>query len=290
MKKILFATEFSDHAPQIFQYAVEVAFFFKAELLVMHAFGKPDPNPASRESREEREARVMKKLRAFVGEHLPEARREALKISYFTVRAYPTEGILGLALEQEADLIIIGMTGKTNALGSTLGNASLNVLAKADCQVLLVPDTARFQGIDHLVYTTDFEFRDLEAIQYLKKWNKNFDALLHVVHVFEKDEDEYRVLKNMMILKNTFKRHKRIDFSIRYGALEKAVDKFAKSQQADLIAMISHKRNFLARLLDAGPVEGIAKRTNVPLLVIKEDAYQFNPKAWAWIELAKSIG
>ena len=43
MKKILFATEFSDQAPAIFRYAVEIAYFFKAELVAMHAFGHPGP-------------------------------------------------------------------------------------------------------------------------------------------------------------------------------------------------------------------------------------------------------
>jgi nucleotide-binding universal stress UspA family protein len=289
MKKILFATEFSEQAPNIFRYAAELAYFFKAELIAMHAFGHAGPRLETKEGPQERSKRVIEKLITFVTENLPDTYREHINVDYVAVNKYPIDGILEVALEQEANLIVMGMTGKTNALGSILGNATLNVLAKADCQVLMIPEKARYAGFKNLVYTTDFEFRDLEAIHYLKKWSKLFDASVHALHVYEGREDELAILKNMMILKETYEHLPKMDFDLRYGELQQEVEKFARAKNADLVAMISHKRNFISRILDSSPVEGIAKDINIPLLVIKNDAYQIDQRGWEWVELARSF-
>ena len=41
MKKILFPTEFSEHAPEVLKYASELAYQFDAQLIVMHVFYNP---------------------------------------------------------------------------------------------------------------------------------------------------------------------------------------------------------------------------------------------------------
>ena len=289
MKKILFATEFYDHAPRVFRYAAELAHVFKADLLLMHAYGKPEARISNEKMLQERNDQVIDKLIDFVTTHLPETHWEKTQIDYLAVNDYPVNAILDTFLEQEADLIVMGMTGKTNRVGSILGNTTLSVLAQADCQVLIVPEEATFEGIDHLLYTLDFEFRDLEAIHYLKEWSKVLAAPLHALHVVEGDENDLTVLKKMMILKETFKKDKTINFDLRYGHFREEIEKFALDKKTDIVAMISHKRNFISRLLASSGVERIARHTRLPLLVIKEDAYEFDEPAWQWVKLVNSI-
>ena len=157
MKKILFPTEFSDHAPEVFRYAVELAYFFNARLLVMHAFGKPEIRLASEEEKVKKTDVVVDKLIDFVHQHIPEEYSSNLKIDYFAYNNYPAEAILKLALDESADLIVIGTTGKKNPMETLLGSTSLEVIAKADCPGLAVPSGAKFEGIYNLVYTSIFE-------------------------------------------------------------------------------------------------------------------------------------
>jgi hypothetical protein len=42
MNNILFPTEFSGHAPEVFKYAAEMAYFFNARLVVIHEINKPE--------------------------------------------------------------------------------------------------------------------------------------------------------------------------------------------------------------------------------------------------------
>lgn len=290
MKKILFATEFSEHATHIFRYAVELAFHFKAQLLVMHAFKKPESPFLGESSLEDRTAHVIQKLIEFTTDHLPDTHREEVMIDYHAPYAYAADGILEVALEEEVDLIVVGMTGQTNAIGRLLGSTALDVLARADSQVLMVPRQAQFRGIERLVYTLNFEFRDLEAIHYLKKWSTAFSAPIHAMHVLESDEQEAEVLKRLMILKETYKKDKHLVFDLRYGHFRAELEKYVQVEQIDLVAMISHKRNFISRIVDSSSVEEITRHLPVPLLVIKEDAYRLEPSAWEWLELLKGIG
>jgi nucleotide-binding universal stress UspA family protein len=289
MKKIMFALEFYDHAPKVFQYAAKLAYAFKSDLIVMHAHGKPEPMRSSDQMIQERHDTVIEKLKGFVTEHLPENYREKVKVDYLAVNAYPLEGILDTALDEKVELIVMGMTGKTNALGSILGNTTLNVLAQADCQVLMVPEGATFTGINDLLYTVDFEFRDLQAIHYLKDWSQTLNATLHALHIVEGDEDQMNVLKKLLILKETFKMNPTIDFDLRFGHFRTEIEQFALGKKADIVAMISHKHNFISRLLDDNALEEIAIEINLPLLVIKEDAYEFDEAAMQWVEFLKSI-
>ena len=80
-----------------------------------------------------------------------------------------------------------------------------------------------------------------------------------------------------------------MDFDLRHGHFREEVEKIAESKKADIVAMISHKRNFISRILDSSEVEGMAKRIHLPLLVIKEDAYQLDDRAWQWLEVVKGI-
>lgn len=289
MKKILFPTEFSNHAPAVFTYAVELAYFFKAKLVMMHAFGKPEVRVTSQKSLTDKADAVVDKLIELAENHIPEQYKNEITIDDHAKVGFPADSILEVALEEEADLIVMGMTGKTNALETIFGSTAQAVLSRADCQVLVIPEKAKFEGIDNIAFTTNFEFMDFEAIHYLKKWGEAFDAPVHCLHIVEKNENESVALKKMMVISETFKNDPMVECDIRKGDFVLGIEKFARSKKADIVAMLSHKRNFIARITESSTVKGIAKRINLPLLVIKDNAFEIDESAWDWVEIINSI-
>ena len=289
MKKILFPTEFSDHAPAVFTFAVELAYFFKAQLIMVHAFGKPDVRATTQITMAQKADAVVDKLIELADKNTPTDYKNDVKIDYHAKVGFPAESILQLATEEEVDLIVMGMTGKTNALETIFGSTALAVLTKADCQVLAIPEKAKFAGIDNLVYTVNFEFRDFEAINYLKKWSKTFEAPIHCLHMIEHNENETTVQKKMMVIRETFKGNKMIKYDLRHGDFVQGIEKFAKSKQADIVAMMAHKRNLIEELIATSSVKGVAKRISLPLLVIKDNAFEIDEDAANWIQIANSI-
>ncbi len=289
MKKILFPTEFSDHASEAFKFAQDLAYFFKADLIVMHAFGKPGYRMNTPLSIEAREEKVIEKMVAFVTDHLNEDYQEDIQVNYITKVGYPAEAILKVAMEEDVDLIIMGMTGKTNAIGNLMGSVALKVLNKAESPILLIPATAKFIGIDNIVYTTNFEFRDLGAINYLRKWAEVYNAPVHCLHVTGAAENGLTVMKRMNILKTTYKGKTDLHFDLVEGDFRTEIEKFATQKKADIVAMMAHKGNLISRIMNNSSVDGVARRISLPLLVLKDDAYESEKDLEEWLEVVNSI-
>ncbi len=289
MKKILFPINFSDHTTEAFKYAADLALFLKAKLVVMHAYNEPEVKMATKEELAEMASETIDKLLAFVEEHLSEDYKK-VKVKYVAKGGIAADAILKVALEEEINLIVIGGIGKPNNVNQILGSTVLDVLKKSDCPVLAIPVKAKFQGIDNIVYTVNFEFRDMGAINYLKKWCTAFNTPLHCLHVVEKGENEWNAIKNMKIMKKVYKEHKRLQFQMRAGDFETELHEFVRTKRIDLIAMISHKRNFIGRLLDPSIVNKMAGQVNVPLLIIKDNAYELDASTMDWMTIFNSMG
>ena len=130
----------------------------------------------------EKASEIAEQLVHFTTHNLLNEHRN-IEIGYVAEVGLPTSKILDTALEEEVDLIILSMAGKERRL--SFGKTPL---AKADCPVLMIPANAKFEGIDNLVYTTNFEFRDLGAINELLHWADTFLSPLHILHVIEGHE------------------------------------------------------------------------------------------------------
>lgn len=290
MKKILFPTEFSSHAPEAFKYAAELAYFFKAELVLLHAFVKPEFQADKAQIIEQMADVSADQLNTLVEEHLPEAFAGKVQTSIQVEMGRAAEAILKYALEESVDLIVMGMTGKNGTLNALLGSTSQAVLAKADCPVLAIPEKASFKGIDGLLYATDFEFRDLDAINYLSIWANTFQSPLYCLHVLEADEEALTVRRKLNILRDTYKGRKDIHFAIKKGVLERDLAAFARGKEVDIVGMITHKRNFLARLTGQGAgVLELGKKLDLPLLLIKDNPYAIDDPLEGWVQVANSI-
>lgn len=263
VKKILFPTEFADHAGHMFRYALEIAHIHQAELIAMHAFGRPEGYAIGDE--EAKRERVMTKLQTLARENTPEG-YDDVSVRFAAEVEYPGDAILDIADKENVDLIVLGMTGKSDDIHRHLGSNALRVIRSADCPVLAIPSSATFQAVKEIVFTTDFEFDDLLVLHFL---HDTFNAHISVVHVVEKNRDRAAAERNMDALRRTFSQ-----FSISFDVLEdkdveEAIEQFVAAKEANLLAMTSHRRSVIGLLLDNSTTRNIAKQTKTPLLVFK---------------------
>ena len=107
-----------------------------------------------------------------------------------------------------------------------------------------------------------------------KMWGVN--RAIHCAHISENKEKELLVKKNIVLLSNAYKGQEMINFEVISGVLKKVIDGYATSKKADIIAMMSHKRSFVARLLASNAIKDVARNTSIPLLVIKDNWTQLN--------------
>ncbi len=130
LRKILFCTDFSEHSERALDYASYVAMEYNAELTLLHVL---DGFPASGDLQMET-AKVIRRLAKPIP--LEVSQWCALK---FVVRVgKPYQEIIQLALESQADLVIMGVRGR-NALDLALfGSTTHRVIQLGPSPVLAV--------------------------------------------------------------------------------------------------------------------------------------------------------
>lgn len=127
-KTVLWATDFSSHAALAHRYAVSLAVTSRARLLVVHAVEGGDDERA-------REA----------GQRLQEAvassREAGCEVEAIVTTAGAAPGVLQVARERAADLIVMGVQGSRALHTLFFGSTARRVVRDAPCAVLAVRRT-----------------------------------------------------------------------------------------------------------------------------------------------------
>src|SRR5690606_269492 len=169
MKKILYPTDFSDAAENAYLFALNVADRLGASIITLHAFDRPVvsnfnlPNTLQ----EVYDSIDLEEFENYEDE-IPLLRDIASANGYYHIpmvhvleEGAPVSAILRTANKNKADLVVMGATGAGRMEAFFFGTISGKVLEEAHCPVIVVPQTAKFDGVmDHLGVTTNFSEDD----------------------------------------------------------------------------------------------------------------------------------
>jgi nucleotide-binding universal stress UspA family protein len=269
MKNILFTTEFSDHAGNVYRYALELAKAFGSTITLGIPYGKPS-TVTDVLSKEEKKERALKRLQEFAANNTPESHKK-ISVKYDAVHAFPGEGILRLAEHNQVDLIVMSMTGAYADDNQHFSDTTLNVLRRADRPVLAVPDSATYNGLNRMVFSTDFQFNDLIALNMLRRWSEKFDAKIMTVHVLGRTEERDEDRESMEALETAYSGHQQMQFKLLpSGRTKQELHDYLDENEAELLAMTTSKKSRLWQLLEGSTTRKMARSVKIPLLVIKD--------------------
>lgn len=130
LQRILFCTDFSDHSNRALAYALSLAMEYNAELTMLHVL---EDLPAA-EDLETAVAEFTRRLECPV----PEDARNWCKISSVVRVGKPYQQILQMALEAEADLVIMGVRGRSAVDLALFGSTTHRVIQLGSSPVLAV--------------------------------------------------------------------------------------------------------------------------------------------------------
>lgn len=273
MKKILFPTDYADHSPQLLNYALAVAKKFNATLVAMHVYDLPAAEYPSQKKRDELAAYMLDVLKDFIAKN-KEDQYKTVALEYIVDVGLPEKEIVEVALDEDIDFIIMGMTGKGKADDNIFGRTSLAVIGKSDCPVLAIPEAYDYQALENIAYLTDFHFRDIGAINKLRQWAELLPAKVHCLHVSSPYDFGIDADVNMGMLKDCYSSELFGAFEVLQGDFLSRTNQYVKAQNIGIIAMLSRKRSFLQRIIEGSNARKMAKRIRVPLLIFKENAYK----------------
>jgi nucleotide-binding universal stress UspA family protein len=144
--RIVVGTDGSETAAEAVRQAVEIAKLTSATLSIVSAYA-PVPERRIKDQQREAPADIQYELgpredvNLILDAAAAEARREGIEVQTHPIEGDPAEGILNVAEETGADLIVVGNKGMTGARRFLLGSVPNNISHHAPCAVMIVRTT-----------------------------------------------------------------------------------------------------------------------------------------------------
>jgi nucleotide-binding universal stress UspA family protein len=271
MQNILVPTDFSANAKNALDYAIQLSKDIGSSVTIYHACQIPaSPVHRPKPSIVEQEKRII----------VLEARRKLKLISdraretgavCFTENSVSTapEGILEMAKQTGAGLIVMGTSGVSGIPAGLFGSSTAEVIQNSDTPVLAVPKTASYNTIEKIVFATDYRNSDFEFIRKLVDVATIFKSELSILHI-QADEREFR----SEALFESFREKVRSSFDynrISFHLIEKAgvinaISTFADNYGANIISIATSGKELFDRIFNKSITKEMAYIAKIPVL------------------------
>ena len=279
MPRILFPTDFSDAANNAFIYALRVADTLNADLLAVHVYHVPVIKKASLphtllefyEHIESEEFKDFQDNLPILHEIADSDNRSHVPLRSVLVKSEDAvRAIVRTAESENADMIIMGTKGATGLREIFIGSVAGEVMENANIPVLAVPEGARFDGkIDSIAVTTDFQEEEVAAIRQVVDFASKFEASVSCVNV-DLAHTESFLNRTQAFEEKLDINYPGFEISILEGtSIRAAVSSFMEEKDIDILAMVTHRRNFFQELFRFSRAKEMAYHLNTPILSIQ---------------------
>jgi nucleotide-binding universal stress UspA family protein len=178
-----------------------------------------------------------------------------------------------LARHQQADLIIMGITGRS-AIGQTfIGSNTLKMVEKKVCPVLIIPPDAKYSEVKNVLLTSDFKNVAVSTPSVpIKKVLKTFRPNLHIINVDSEHyvalTEEYQAEREK--LKQMFTEFYPEFYFLGLYNVDEAIHQFAHDKKVDMIIVIHKEHNLLSKMFVKSHTKKLAYHSSVPVLALHE--------------------
>ena len=276
MKKILVPVDFSECS----EYALEVAFNlakkYDAEIIALHMLGIPDTVLTSSNSKEMLEGMYYLKLaEKRFKEFLDKDYLEGITITD-SVYSYKNFNELNtVALENKADLIIMGSHGSSGLSEVFVGSNTEKVVRNSDIPVLVVKKESKNFNAENAVFACDFTEENINAFKNaMKLFNSLTNAKVKLLYINLPGQN-YRSTKeidarvhNFLNKADALNLLDQVDYYNDY-TVEEGIYNYSNKAGVDIIALPTHGRRGLAHFFAGSISEDLVNHSNIPVITFK---------------------
>jgi nucleotide-binding universal stress UspA family protein len=182
-----------------------------------------------------------------------------------------------LALEKEADLLVVGTHQRNRAQRVWHGSVSRNAIHEATCNVLCVPQNYARAHLAPaprvIVVPTDFSSLADRAIPFAYSLLEQGGSL-HLVHVTSGDQDRAAALAELEARIPQGSRDLGVETIVTVlepAAAWLAIWQYAGRVSAQLICMATHSRDATANIVLGSQAQAILQHSRIPVLLVPPD-------------------
>lgn len=283
MKTILVLTDFSIRADHAAHYAVKLAQKIEANVLVCNVFLIPSSSPMASqiawpmenyELLEEDSSNDLNEIVGRLNERLNIDSTDGEfkpKINFCSRAGFVADTIDEIATEHHVIMVVIG-THVHHGLGSFLsGDHAKDIIEKAHCPVLLVPDQVLFKDLKKIAFATDLSHTDIDVLYSLSGLAKHFDAEIMVTHIADESEQNNQAeprVKIFLDLTSSKVNYPHIYYrAVKGKDIGTSLDWLTAHIDFDLLVLVHRKKGFWNRLFEGSVTQKMADHLTKPLLV-----------------------
>ena len=277
MNKILIPIDFSEFSENALEVAAKLAKKFNTDLIVLHMLGLSEAIFTKDETQEFMEAQYYMKLaKKRFNTFLDKPFLKGIKV-FETVQNYKDfNEINEIVKEQDIDLVVMGSHGASGLSGLFVGSNTEKVVRTCEVPVLVIKKRRENFDIKEAIFASDFEVENITAYNRAIKFFKMLGAKVHLVYVnrpnqyFRNNVEINEQIELFMSVAhhgdNTGEGKVTIlnDYTIEEG-----IYNYAKSVDADIIALPTHGRKGLAHFFKGSIGEDIANHSDLPVITFK---------------------
>jgi nucleotide-binding universal stress UspA family protein len=271
MQTILFPTDFSFNAKNALDYGLNLLNTSDINLIVLNAFYMA---PSSTDIIGYDQQQDLMELNEITKNNLEEeCERIRVKHKLNSCKAVIKYGAVADAVEEtieeyKPDLIIMGTHGASGISKYIIGSNTSSVIENVDLPLLAIPDGLVLKPLTKILFATDFNDSDVDAIDFLSKIAENNEhAEIIIYHVAKSERDETQIFDWFEEMVKEKVKYRNLSF--RYNKnrdVENTLSDFVKNFDVSLMAMSTRKRNLVSKLFSKSLTKSMAYHTKVPLL------------------------
>jgi nucleotide-binding universal stress UspA family protein len=272
MKNILVPIDFSVASQNATKYAASLASIFHAKLILLNvippAFIIDDESAPSLMMAQAELLEINKNLVSKEIEVL--SKKNFVNIEGYVGEGSPVDVAQEMAVEKNADIIVMGMKGKGKS-NSVFGSTTTAMIRKSSFPVLVIPENACYQSIDTITFASDFETSaGMKHYASLHKLADKYDSSIMILNV-QKNESSMNAEKvtGKMETEAIFSKFNHSFHSVENENVVDGINSFMEENPTDVLAMVAHKHSVFERLFGTVHTKLMSQQSKVPLLVLQ---------------------
>lgn len=168
--------------------------------------------------------------------------------------------IIGQAIDLGVDFVMMGTSGESGFMRSLLGSVTLAVSRNGEVPVIAVPQNAKYNGLETIVYGNDHKEKIESKLEMLAPFTKHSNARIDLISV----EPEAEAYTQEVV----FEEPKLKEVSIWDSTVTEGVKKYLKNEGASLLVLKHHERNFVQELFQKSTTKELLMECSIPVLIL----------------------
>ena len=278
MKSILIPVDFSKESEKALQVAARVAHKINAKLLLCHMAGIEElvinQNQAQAVQQNIFQLKLAEKQ---FSEFTDKEYLEGLVVEPVLQKELNFESIGEFASDVDASLIVMGTHGTSGFKEVISGSNTEKVVRSSQVPVLVVKENDLNFNPEKIVLASNFDEEVIPAYKKVLEIAEMFESRVELIYVnlpgsnFKSTNEMDEILLNFFTKLNhpePLSAIKKVN-RIAHYSIEEGIMSYAQLSQVDVIAIPTHGRTGVSRLLKGSVSEDIANHSILPVLTLK---------------------